>query len=103
MNNYQLPPVRDTIDYIHAAAILYGLPNESNIRKMLLEQLEEEITPKEYTTPKDRAIELGKVGDFERLTTFVCSQIVPAFTENDQPYFEVTSTLDITIYQFFDK
>lgn len=99
-NNPPPVPVRDTIDYIQAATALFMLP-DSKIKDLLIECLEAELTPVEYITVEQRAIELGKTGNFDNLLIFVRSQLQPVFTENMQLFFEAGKTLDDVIHQFY--
>lgn len=115
-------PARDSIDYVHAAAMLPELKVNNQLKQLLEDALTDDLElmrnklllsgdrqKKEYTIVKVRAKELGyKVNDIStgsQLGKFVKRQVDPAFAKRIGDYnvnhYEVGSDLDEAIHAFF--
>jgi prophage antirepressor-like protein len=115
----QLPPVRDAVEYIAASEKLEKV-NNLTLRELLRDELIDELSvkrgikqlaaaPKEYTTVKVRARELGysttEIGNGTALGKFVSKLVLTAFSERVGKYavkhYEVNDQLDTAIKSYF--
>lgn len=116
-------PVRDTVDYIEAAAKLETLSN-GILKHLLKDALVDQVSldqnlkylpvaekPRQYTIAKVRAKSLGysesQIGDGTQLGRFIKSQIEPAFQEHIGRFpvfhYEINAELDTAIHRYFNQ
>lgn len=119
-----LPPIRDSIDYIHASTLLENMP-QGRLQQLLKDKLVHEISlqsvneqraltavaepVKQYTTATVRASELGystsQIGNGSSLGKYIKAAIESAFSDRQGQYtvkhYEINDTLDTRIHAYF--
>jgi hypothetical protein len=120
----QLPPVRDSIDYLNASKILAAMP-EGRLKQLLADKFTAEIAlanvnqkqigstepVKQYTTATVRAAQLGfsttQIGSGSALGTYVKKSITPDFSDWQGQFkvnhYEVSPEFDNCIMAYFNQ
>jgi hypothetical protein len=120
----QLPPVRDSIDYLNASKILAAMP-EGRLKQLLADKFTAEIAlanvnqkqigstepVKQYTTATVRAAQLGfsttQIGSGSALGTYVKKSITPDFSDWQGQYmvnhYQVSPEFDKCIMAYFNQ